>query len=153
MLKALNDLVTRALGSVAADAEGAREHGIELATALLLVEVARADYDEDLTEDEAVAELLRDRFDLSDAELALLVEEARAKADHAASLQSFTRELHEKLTLEEKHRVIEMLWEVAYADSRLDKHEDHLVRKIGGLLYISHSDLIRIRNSVLDRNA
>ena len=41
-----------------------------------------------------------------------------------------------------------MLWQVALADSRLDKHEDHLVRRIAELLYVSHSDLIRIRNRV-----
>jgi uncharacterized tellurite resistance protein B-like protein len=63
-------------------------------------------------------------------------------------LQSFTRQLHEELSNEEKLSVVEMLWRVAIADSTLDKHEDHLIRKIGGLLYISHSDLIRVRNRV-----
>jgi uncharacterized tellurite resistance protein B-like protein len=41
-----------------------------------------------------------------------------------------------------------MLWRVALADDRLDKHEDHVVRKVAGLLYVTHSDLIRIRNTV-----
>ena len=63
-------------------------------------------------------------------------------------LQQFTRRLHEQLTLAEKHRVVEMLWQVALADRSLDKHEDHLVRRIAELLYVSHSDLIRIRNRV-----
>ncbi len=44
--------------------------------------------------------------------------------------------------------MVEMLWQVALADRRLDKHEDHLVRRIAELLYVSHSDLIRIRNRV-----
>ena len=48
----------------------------------------------------------------------------------------------------EKQRVVEMLWQVALADSRLDRHEDHLVRRIAELLYVPHSDLIRIRNRV-----
>jgi uncharacterized tellurite resistance protein B-like protein len=48
----------------------------------------------------------------------------------------------------EKHRVVAMLWEVALADQRLDKHEDYTVRKIADLLYVTHSDLIRIRNRV-----
>jgi len=63
-------------------------------------------------------------------------------------LQDYTRTLHEKLTVSEKHEIVEMLWRVALADERLDKHEDHLVRKIAGLLYVSHGDLIRIRNRV-----
>jgi uncharacterized tellurite resistance protein B-like protein len=123
---------------------------VQLATALLLIEVARADYSEDLTTHAETFKLLKDFFELTDQEATLLVEEARQQADHAASLQSFTRQLHETLTVPEKHRVVEMLWRVALADDHLDKHEDHLVRKIAQLLYVSHSDLIRIRNTVRD---
>ncbi len=148
MLKALTDLFDTALSSKAEEATESREHGIQLATALLLVEVARADYETDLTEDEEIVALLRSSFALDDEELALLVEDARAESDYSASLQAFTRTLHEQLSVSEKHRVIEMLWRVAFADLHLDRHEDHLVRKVAGLLYVSHSDLIRIRNRV-----
>ena len=78
------------------------------------------------------------------------MEEASRTADHVGSLQAFTRRLHEALTYEEKQAIVEMLWKVALADSHLDKHEDHLVRKIADLLYVSHGDLIRIRNRVKD---
>ncbi len=148
MLKALTEIFDTALSKKAADIPESREHGIQLATALLLVEVARADYETDLTEDEQIVALLRTTFALDDEELALLVEDARAESDYAASLQAFTRTLHEQLSVTEKHRVIEMLWRVAFADLHLDKHEDHLVRKVAGLLYVSHGDLIRIRNKV-----
>ena len=148
MLKALTEIFDTALSKKAADIPESREHGIQLATALLLVEVARADYETDLTEDEEIVALLRTSFALNDEELALLVEDARAESDYAASLQAFTRTLHEQLSVTEKHRVIEMLWRVAFADLHLDKHEDHLVRKVAGLLYVSHGDLIRIRNKV-----
>lgn len=150
MLKALNDLIERALGNSSEPAPTTRWHGIELATAALLIEVARADYEEDLTANEAVFGLLKAHFDLSEEEARLLMEEARAQADAAASLQAFTRQLHESLTAEEKNRIVEMLWRVALADRVLDRHEDHLVRKVAGLLYVSHSDLIRIRNRVKD---
>ncbi|WP_428100026.1 TerB family tellurite resistance protein [Candidatus Rariloculus sp.] len=148
MLKALTDLLDTALSRKAEEAPASRKHGIELATALLLVEVARADYQADLIEDEEILSLLRSSFELDDEELSLLVDEARAESDHAASLQAFTRTLHEQLTVQEKHRVVEMLWRVAFADLNLDKHEDHLVRQVAGLLYVSHNDLIRIRNEV-----
>lgn len=149
MLTALSDLIERAFsGAVDETVEDSREHGLKLATALLLIEVARADYNEDLIEIEAVAALLREYFDLTEDEVGLLVDEAKTQADHAASLQSFTRKLHEELTLEEKHRIVEMLWRVALADEHLDKHEDHLVRKVASLLYVSHADLIRIRNQL-----
>ena len=87
-------------------------------------------------------------FAASMREALLLVKEAETEADHSVELQSFTCLLHERLSLEDKHAVVEMLWRVALADDHLDKHEDHLVRKLAGLLYVSHSDLIRIRNTV-----
>jgi uncharacterized tellurite resistance protein B-like protein len=130
------------------DDPAAREHGLRVATALLLIEVAKADYAEDLAEDEVLLASLKQFFALDDAAAALLLEEARSTADRAVELREFTRRLHEELSVAEKHRVVEMLWQVALADRRLDKHEDHLVRRIAELLYVSHSDLIRIRNRV-----
>ncbi len=146
MFKSLGDLLDRAFTAGSVETAETREHGVRVATALLLIEVARADYEEDLTEDAAVFDLIKQFFSLSDDETQLLIEEAGKEADHAASLQEFTRRLHENLSLAEKHKVVEMLWQVALADQRLDKHEDFLVRKVAELLYVSHSDLIRIRN-------
>ncbi len=147
MIKALNDWLEQSFSRKAVPAED-RAHALKVATALLLVEVARADYAEDISEDEAVFALVKDFFSLTDDETALLIEEARRQADHAVSLQTFTRKLHGELTMEEKHRVVEMLWRVALADSKLDKYEDYVVRKVADLLYVPHSDLIRIRNRV-----
>jgi uncharacterized tellurite resistance protein B-like protein len=147
MLKALTGFFDNRFGGRVEDV-ATKEEELKLATAVLLVEVARSDFSEDEVEIEAVANLLRDHLDVPRRDVDRLVAEAMQQADHSASLQSFTRQLHEELTLDEKHRVIEMLWRVALADSSLDKHEDHLIRKVAGLLYISHSDLIRIRNEV-----
>jgi uncharacterized tellurite resistance protein B-like protein len=126
----------------------AREHALRVATALLLIEVARADFADDYAEDAAILESLKQFFAIDDADAALLHEEARNAANQAVELQQFTRRLHEQLSVAEKLRVVEMLWQVALADRRLDKHEDHLVRRIADLLYVPHSDLIRIRNRV-----
>ncbi|SRR5690606_19754694 len=156
MLKALAELFDRTLGGARPDEEdaaAARSHAVRVATALLLIEVERADFSEDLTERDETFRSLKAFFELTDEEAALLIEEARAEADHAASLHAFTRRLHETLTVDEKHAVVEMLWKVALADDRLDKHEDHIVRKIADLLYVSHADLIRIRNRVKAQTA
>lgn len=142
-LKALFD------GGLARDSSpAAREHALRIATALLLIEVARADYDDAFAEQESMLASLQQFFALDDSAAALLLEEARGEADRAVELQQFTRLLHAQLSVAEKQRVIEMLWQVALADRRLDKHEDHLVRRIAELLYVPHSDLIRIRNRV-----
>jgi uncharacterized tellurite resistance protein B-like protein len=148
MLKKLSTLFDRAFAAGESADEPDRQHGLRVATALLLIEVARADYRDDYAEDSKIFELMKDFFELSDADTELLLEDARREADHAVELQRFTRRLHEQLTGEEKGRVIEMLWKVALADRRLDKHEDHLVRKVADLLYVPHSELIRIRNRV-----
>jgi len=63
-------------------------------------------------------------------------------------LRKFTRLLHEQLSEQEKSQIVEMLWQVAYADATLDKYEDNLVRKIAGLLYLPDSEVIRLRNKV-----
>ena len=81
----------------------AREHALRVATALLLIEVAKADYADDLAEDEAMLASLKQFFALDDAAAALLLEEARSTADRAVELQQFTRRLHEQLSVAEKH--------------------------------------------------
>ena len=148
MLKALTGFFEDRFGRGTAGHAATKEQDLKLATAVLLVEVARADFSEDEVEIEVVASLLREHLGVPKRDVERLVAEAQQKVDHSASLQSFTRQLHEELTLEDKHRVIEMLWRVALVDSTLDKYEDHLIRKVAGLLYVSHSDLIRIRNEV-----
>ena len=147
MLRKLTALFDTAFAPENEDRQ-AREHALQVATALLLIEVARADYADHLAEDAAMLASLKQFFALDDSEAALLLEEARSTADKAVELQQFTRRLHEQLSVAEKLRVVEMLWQVALADRRLDKHEDHLVRRIADLLYVPHSDLIRIRNRV-----
>ena len=149
-MRNIRELLSQSLSAGGEEAPADRERALKLATATLLIEVMRADYRENLTENEMVFSQLKRYFDLSEDDAFLLVQEAEREADHAVSLQGFTRLLHERLSLEEKHAVVEMLWRVAMADEHLDMHEDHLVRKIADLLYVSHTDLIRIRNTVLD---
>ena len=148
MLKSLKNLLHKKLDDTLGQDSDQRKHVLQLSTATLLVEVMRADYREDLIENEVIFHLLKEFFNMSNEEAALLLEEAESEADQAISLQGFTRFLHENLTIDEKHSIVEMLWKVALADQNLDKHEDHLVRKVSSLLYVSQRDLIKIRNRV-----
>ena len=148
MLKKLREIFNNALVDPDQEDPAGRDHALRLATAALLIEVVRADYEEDMSETEAVIWQLQTHFDLTEEETLLLVEEAAQEADHSVSLQDFTRLLHENLSEKEKHSVIEMLWLIALADDHLDKHEDYVVRKVAELLYVTHGDLIRLRNEV-----
>lgn len=149
MLKALTELF-EGLGTQTDDAE-VSEHELQVATALLLIEVARADHSFDSNERESITRLLQTHFTLSDEEVDALLRLAENEADDAAHLQGFTRRLNEELEYDGKLRIVTMLWQVALADDELSKFEDSLVRKLADLLYVSHSDQIRLRNAVMDR--
>jgi uncharacterized tellurite resistance protein B-like protein len=151
VLRALTAFFGKGIAAAGA-AAATPEQELRLATAVLLIEVARADFAEAEVELDAVARLLEQHLGLARGQVDALVAAARVEADRQASLQAFTRQLHEELGSEDKLRIVEMLWRVAHSDSSLDKHEDHLIRKVAGLLYVSHSDLIRIRNRVTDRS-
>lgn len=120
----------------------------QLALAALLIEMARADFDEHHIEQSEIAELLASNYELSPAETRSLVERARIVSNTAVSLFDSTRALHECLDADERCDVIRMLWQVAYTDNKLDKYEDYLVRKVADLLYVSHSDVMRLKNEV-----
>lgn len=127
------------------------ETAVQLATAALMLEMAHADFSADESEIAVIRKLLKARFQLDTAELEALMERAGRRQQDSVSLHSFTHELHEYLEPAEKDEILEMLWEVAYADGKLDRYEDHLVRKVADLLYVRHGDLIRVRNKVRDR--
>jgi uncharacterized tellurite resistance protein B-like protein len=109
MLKKLAAIFDDAFGRESDD-PAAREHALRIATALLLIEVGRADYAEDLAEDTMMVASLKQFFALDETAANLLLAEARSTADQAVELQQFTRRLHEQLSVAEKQRVVEMLW-------------------------------------------
>lgn len=147
VLKALRKQVDLLLsGKDSQDAEADRARGIRLATATLMAEVARADRVLDTRELAALSDSLRQHFALSDEETRMIVDEGLSEAEHAVSLQGFTRPLHESLSAEEKSSIIDMLWRVAAADGELDKHEDALITKIGALLYVPRSEVLRLKH-------
>jgi uncharacterized tellurite resistance protein B-like protein len=133
-------------GSAAPDEPRQREHAVRVATAALLVELARADFREDVVENEAIFDLLRRHFALSAEESEALMQSAEQEADAAVSLHGFTRLLNDELDAVEKARVVELLWRVGFADERLHRYEDHLVRKVAELLYVPHSEVVRLRH-------
>ncbi|MDX1432751.1 MAG: TerB family tellurite resistance protein [Gammaproteobacteria bacterium] len=116
-----------------------------LATAALLVEMSRADYEVKPIEHQAVIDATQRALELTREETVKLVEIAEEKADHATSLFEFTNLINTHFDAEEKAKIVEHLWDVAYADGEVDKYESHLVRKIADLLYVPHSVYIRAK--------
>jgi uncharacterized tellurite resistance protein B-like protein len=130
------------------EAPETRAEGVRLATAALLVETMRADFEATEVERETLTSLLERHFGLTAAEADDLVADAERAADKSVSLYDFTRVLNDSLAPGEKLDVIELLWRACLADGRLDKYEDHLVGKLAELLHVQRSEVIRIRNLV-----
>lgn len=120
----------------------ARAHALQLATAVLLVEVMRADSQSGPGEKAAVLQILRDKFELGDDELAMLYELAEQRSIGAHDLHSFTSQINASFDEPQKIRILEQLWQVAYADGRLDAHETHLMRRLADLLHLRQSAAI-----------
>ena len=119
---------------------------IELATAVLLVEISRADFDQDQAELDHIRALLLEHLSLSEQEIDDLLQQAHQEADHLVSVQHITRLMNEQLDQPGKRKVIEMMWSVVYADGDKHHYEEHLLRKVAELLYVSHEDFIRARH-------
>ena len=123
-----------------------REAALRLATAVLMIDVARADHVFDESEFDRVLNLIEAHFGLTPEEAAELVNTAGERAEELVSVYEFTQLLHERLGEEEKARIIALLWQIAFADGRLDKYEDSLVLKISDLLYVSRGLVMRLKN-------
>jgi uncharacterized tellurite resistance protein B-like protein len=134
--------ITRNLGGMPEDDEAAREQARNLAVAALLVEVLRADYDVAVDERRQVVESIRGILGLDDAQCEDLLAEAEQRVDRAHDLHQFTAEINRELSHDEKLRLVEQLWRVAAADSAVHKYEEHVIRRICGLLHVSHREFI-----------
>ena len=118
---------------------------VPLAAATLLIEVAWADHDIADEELEMVKLALESQFDLSAEEVAQLIEESRGAHEDSVGLYSFTRTLVEAWDEPRRFELIVMLWRLALADEKIDRFEEHMIRKIAELLYVSHARFIEAK--------
>lgn len=151
MLNTLRDLLGLSDRDGASSAR-LSEEDLPLATAALLVEMSRADHESSGEERSLMLDVLRDHFGLPVDEARQLLDEAEREAEHAVSLHDYTALLNDSLEPAQKSRVLELLWQVAQADGRVDKYEEYLVRKVADLLYVPHGEFIRTKLSVIVRD-
>jgi uncharacterized tellurite resistance protein B-like protein len=140
MLAAIQSFFDRHLAPGAAQAD--ERHTIELATAALLVEVARAGAEITPAERTSIERAVRGKFGLTSDEATALFELAEAESRQANDYFQFTSLINRQFTPEQKERVIELMWTAAYADGELSAHEQHVMRKVAGLLYVGDSAYI-----------
>ena len=118
---------------------------IRMAAAVLFVEVMHADHQVDKRERQIVMRALLESFSLSRKDAEELLQQAEERVKDVTSLHEFTSLLHSRLSNEEKVMLVEQIWRIILADNDVDKDEEHLVRRIAELLYVSHRDYIRAK--------
>lgn len=124
---------------------------LRLSVAVLLLEAARQDDTFDARERAKIESLLISRFALSQAECAALMAAAEIRASQMTQLHGHTSHIAQAMSPDERVQLIEMLWDVAYADDVLDPEEDLLIRRIAGLIYVSDRERVLARQRVLAR--
>jgi uncharacterized tellurite resistance protein B-like protein len=121
------------------------EHALQIATAALLIEIMRADGSTQKDEKQKIVGTIRSRFALTEEESEALIHIAENEVWKSTGFYEFTSLINKGLSYKDKVKVIENLWEVALVDTRLDKYEEHTVRKIADLLYVAHKDFIEAK--------
>lgn len=142
MLNPLKNLLTQFFMPEGNTSQPNDARRLQLATAVLLVDVMRSDTQVSEVERATTLSTLRSRFALSDDELAQLVAQAEVTAQRANDYFTFTSAMNEHFTQPQKIQVVEYMWQVAYADGHIDANENHLISKIAGLLHVTHGEYI-----------
>jgi len=128
-----------------------RAPDLRLSVAVLLLEAARQDDHFDARERATIKKLLAARFALSASECDQLIATAQVQAAELVQLHGHTSVIAAAMTPAQRIELIEMLWDVAYADGVLDPEEDLLIRRIAGLIYVDDRERVMARQRVLAR--
>jgi uncharacterized tellurite resistance protein B-like protein len=145
MLSQLRDFFREKL--VPGESDQDQTHALQLATTALLFELARADDRIEDREREAMYATVARSFSLDEAETQTLVELAETSSQEATCLFEFTRLINDHYDQTQKRQIIVMLWQLAYSDGALDRYEEHYIRRVADLLYVSHKDFIAAKHA------
>jgi uncharacterized tellurite resistance protein B-like protein len=124
-----------------------------LAAAALLVHAGAIDGEMSQSEQDKLRAVIKQRFNLDDAATAELIEKATAAEHQAVDLYHFTHLLNRALDEEGRARVVEMMWEIVYADGRRDELEDNLLWRAADLLGVSPRERIELRQRIAQKAA
>ncbi len=151
MLGSIGSFFQKHLGSDGMRSEETTRHQAQLAAAALLIEVVQADQQVTPAERQLLLDSVKGKFELSEQEATELMELAERQARDATDLHQFTLQINRQFSAEQKLRLLEALWRVAYADSILHRHEEHLIRKIADLIHVPHAAFIAAKLRAQER--
>ena len=123
---------------------------IERVSAVLLVEIARADHIIRAEERKAIKKALAETSSMSASELDELVDEALSSADNTVSLHAHVNLINESFNQQDKIALVEQMWRVAFADGKVDAdgYEEYTIRKLCDLLHVKHRDYVQAKLKV-----
>ncbi|CAD5257208.1 MULTISPECIES: tellurite resistance TerB family protein [Halomonadaceae] len=150
MLNAISDFFQRSLSQP--EQRENQTLTLELATAALLCEIVRADYDTTNEELAALRLMLTERYRLSASDVEELMALAQAEVDEAVDHYQFVSLIKEHYNYDQRCELVAQMWQLAWADGSVDPLEEHRIRRLADLLYVSHSDFIRTKLHVEERN-
>ena len=125
------------------------QEDLNLACAALLCEAASMDGTYDDKEKQVIIKLIRKQFDLSEEEAINIVSEGEKLSEESSQIYGFIRIIKKSWNLEKRIKILEMLWEVAYADDFLDPTEDMLIRRVAGLIHVEDKERMQAKNKIL----
>jgi uncharacterized tellurite resistance protein B-like protein len=118
---------------------------IQIATCIILLEVAKSDDEFSSIEKTTLTAILKRKFALADEAAGGLMEIANKKREESTDLWEFTNIINQNYSKETKIKIVEAAWQIIYSDEKLDKYEDHLIHKLAKLLQLDHEDLIEAK--------
>ena len=118
----------------------------------LLLETSMADEVLEESELSALKETLIKDFNISEEEINELIIISKQNVDDSTSLYEFTRDINDNFDSNERVKLIESMWKIAYADGNIDKYEEHIIRKVSSLIYVAHSDFIQAKLNAKEKN-
>lgn len=122
---------------------------VQIATCVILLEVAKYDFELSSIEEETTKAILKHEFSIPEEAVEDLIKIAEEKREESVDLWEFTNIINQNFSREEKMKMMESAWKIIYADEKLDKYEDHYVHVLAGLLRLRHEELIEAKLRVL----
>jgi uncharacterized tellurite resistance protein B-like protein len=148
----LKNMLTKRTEAVLEPQEKDETERLQVATCIILLEVAKSDDEFSSIEKATVKAILEKKFDVSAEAVEELMEMASKKREESVDLWQFTNLINKNYTKEEKTKIVESAWRVIYADEKLDGYEDHFVHKLAKLLQLDHSELIEAKLKIKYEN-
>jgi len=151
MLDGLRQFIADVVSPTAHQDQAFDDTGYRLAATALLIHVVSLDGEPSELEKRKLHSLLESRFGLDPGTADRLIASATRAEGKAVDLYHFTSVIMRSVNEEGRLRIVEMMWELAYADSEATEFEDNVVWRAADLLGVSSRDRIELKHRIAGR--